>query len=63
MKKNENMCAFCSDRAMAPMMTMMINMQEHDLTQWRRQDMVQNYTKLFVAHKMTRNNTLNKVHV
>jgi len=23
----------------------------------------QNYMKLFVAHKMTRNNTLNKVHV
>jgi len=23
----------------------------------------QNYKKLFVAHKMTRNNTLNKVHV
>jgi len=30
------------------------------------QDLVraaQNYIKLFVAHKMTRNNTLNKVHV
>jgi len=34
--------------------------------QWSRQDPMrraQNYVKLFVAHKMTRNNTLNKVHV
>ena len=34
--------------------------------QWRRHDLVsaaQNYMKLFVAHKMMRNNTLNKVHV
>jgi len=31
--------------------------------QWRRQDLVrgaQNYMKLFVAHKMTPNNALNK---
>jgi len=39
-----------------------------DLNQWRRQDLQvrggkQNYTKLFVAHKTTRNKTLNKVHV
>jgi len=38
-----------------------------DRGQWRLQDLVlegaQNYMKLFVAHKMTRNNTLNKIHV
>ena len=37
--------------------------------QWCRQDLVRGarhklgYMKLFVAHKMTRNNTLNRVHV
>ena len=35
--------------------------------QWRRQDLVrggaQNYMKLSVVRKITRNNTLNKVHV
>jgi len=35
-------------------------------SQWRRQDLMrgtQSYMKLFVAHKMTRNNALNKVHL
>jgi len=31
--------------------------------QWRRQRGTQIYMKLFVTHKMTRNTTLNKVHV
>ena len=44
-------------------------MRHQDIaSQWRRQDLVrgggaQNYMKLFVVHKMTRNNRLNKVRV
>ena len=38
---------------------------KYDQWRWQHRARVraQNYMKLFVAHKMTRNNTLNKVHV